>query len=197
MSMFLSVFVRRLGNLAQYVNKRKLLDHGWIKADKLLEPPFNKFYKVSFSRSSGPGGQKVNKTSSKVTLTVDQNQFYQGVKLLLPPDELVKPSSAVDEKQVRNQLLSLLWANNRYLKSQGLVIQSDVYRSQSENLKECLDRFLGELQNGLKCLGLLDKETSEEDKQKWEKRHLLNRERRLAEKKKHSEKKKLRKQAFW
>lgn len=78
MSWFTSVFVRRLGTLAQYVDKRKLLEHGWIKADKLLDPPFNKFYKVKFSRSSGPGGQKVNKTSSKVTLIVDQNQFYQG-----------------------------------------------------------------------------------------------------------------------
>ncbi|KAF2150896.1 hypothetical protein K461DRAFT_184686 [Myriangium duriaei CBS 260.36] len=72
----------------------------------------------SFSRSSGPGGQNVNKVNSKATLKV--------------------PLSSL-----RPVIPKLLWstiATSRYCSDRGqeLVIQSDDSRKQQENVQKCL-----------------------------------------------------------
>ena len=75
----------------------------------------------TFSRSGGPGGQNVNKVSSRVTLIFDLN----GCKAL-----------TIDEKQ---RLASRL---RRRISREGMVrLVSARYRSQSANRRDALERF--------------------------------------------------------
>ncbi|KAH8693036.1 peptidyl-tRNA hydrolase domain protein [Talaromyces proteolyticus] len=76
---------------------------------------------ASFSRSSGPGGQNVNKVNSKATLKVP-------LISLLP---LVPP---IIHERLRS---------SRYLadRSDSLVIQSDEDRKQSSNLESCFSKL--------------------------------------------------------
>lgn len=73
-------------------------------------------------RSSGPGGQHVNKTSSKVELTFDLEQ-----------------SQCLSEKQ-KNRLKTTL--RNRLSKLGILILQCDASRSQHKNKTIIIQRFL-------------------------------------------------------
>lgn len=73
-------------------------------------------------RSSGPGGQHVNKTSSKVELTFDLEQ-----------------SQCLSEKQ-KNRLKTTL--RNRLSKLGVLILQCDASRSQHKNKTIIIQRFL-------------------------------------------------------
>jgi ribosome-associated protein len=77
----------------------------------------------SFSRSSGPGGQNVNKVSSKATL-----HFRAVDSPSLPPD-------------VRQRLLTAF--KSRLTKEGELVISSQEHRDQSQNIEACLNRLKG------------------------------------------------------
>jgi peptidyl-tRNA hydrolase ICT1 len=97
----------------------------WLQGLTLSAVPRAKFA-VTFSRASGPGGQKVNKTSSKSTITLPSLQKADWI----PQD-------------VRHQLKERRF---RYLtKSGSVVISSDVSRSQQENLDLCFDKFCNEV----------------------------------------------------
>ncbi|EMC99965.1 hypothetical protein BAUCODRAFT_48939, partial [Baudoinia panamericana UAMH 10762] len=76
---------------------------------------------VSFSRSSGPGGQNVNKVSSKVTLRISTSSFLPLLPSILRPHIL----------------------SSRYHagKSGDLVIQADDSRKQSDNVNACFKRL--------------------------------------------------------
>lgn len=75
----------------------------------------------SFSRSSGPGGQNVNKVSSKATLKWN-----------------VEASSALPWKVRRRFLLKF----GRRLTVEGvLVLQSDRFRDQKRNKEDCLEKL--------------------------------------------------------
>ncbi|HAW53134.1 MAG TPA: aminoacyl-tRNA hydrolase [Flavobacteriales bacterium] len=73
------------------------------------------------SRSSGPGGQHVNKVDSKVTLRFD-----------------VKNSELLSESQ-RNRILAQL--STRISAGGVLVMSSQATRSQLDNKKKVLERF--------------------------------------------------------
>ncbi|PSK38498.1 hypothetical protein B9Z65_6051 [Elsinoe australis] len=73
-------------------------------------------FDFSFSRSSGPGGQNVNKVNSKATLKVSLSSLQPVVPKLLWP----------------------IVANSRYATSNELVIQADDSRKQQENVQRCL-----------------------------------------------------------
>lgn len=81
-------------------------------------------------RSSGAGGQHVNKVSSKVTLTFDLNS-----------------SEALSEDEKDRIALKL---SNRLTKENILLLQSDESRSQHKNKEIVIDRFLNLLENALK-----------------------------------------------
>ena len=75
----------------------------------------------TFARSSGPGGQNVNKVNSKAVLRWS-----------------VRTSACLSE-EIRNRLLSRLESQ---LNSEGeIVLSSDVYRDQPRNRQECLDKL--------------------------------------------------------
>ena len=75
----------------------------------------------SFSRSSGPGGQNVNKVNTRATLTVTTASL-----------ESALPPFAVRRLQT---------VASRYLTQDGLQISSGDSRSQVANRKACLERL--------------------------------------------------------
>lgn len=89
-----------------------------ISAD--LSIPENEI-SITASRSGGPGGQNVNKVSSKVTLAFD-----------------VRGSAALSEEQKRRIIQSLA---NRINKEGILQIASQRTRSQELNRADALSRF--------------------------------------------------------
>lgn len=83
-----------------------------------------------FSRSSGPGGQNVNKVETRVTLCFD-----------------VAGSPALDEHQ-RKLILSRL---HRRISRQGILrIDCSSHRRREANRKECRERFVQLLAEALK-----------------------------------------------
>ncbi|MCH2533734.1 MAG: aminoacyl-tRNA hydrolase [Bdellovibrionales bacterium] len=74
---------------------------------------------ISFAKSSGPGGQNVNKTNTKVILSWN-----------------VSASHSVNE-EVKDLLLKKLNLTN----DGRLVIHSDKFRSQDRNKHDCIQKF--------------------------------------------------------
>lgn len=75
---------------------------------------------ISYVRSSGPGGQNINKVSTAVHLRFD-----------------VKASSLPD--WLKNRIYA---ANDSRITSKGvIIIKANEYRSQSKNRKEAIDRL--------------------------------------------------------
>lgn len=75
----------------------------------------------SFDRSSGPGGQHVNKVSTRVELRFEPAS-----------------SSALTEDQRRRLCGSL---HSRLTRGGSLVVRSSRYRSQARNRRDCLEKF--------------------------------------------------------
>lgn len=77
---------------------------------------------VSFARSSGPGGQNVNKVNTKVIMSWD----------ILSADWL--PSD------LERRILEVL--KNRISTDGRLVLQSQKFRTQQRNLEDCMDKLI-------------------------------------------------------
>ncbi len=77
--------------------------------------------KFSFSRSSGPGGQAVNKLSTKAELRVEVRSIV----------------GLSDSAQTRLRRL----AGRRLTQRDELLFQADTHRSQLENKRACIDRL--------------------------------------------------------
>ncbi|MEM6259969.1 MAG: alternative ribosome rescue aminoacyl-tRNA hydrolase ArfB [Planctomycetota bacterium] len=75
----------------------------------------------TFSRSSGPGGQNVNKVNSKATLTVSLDHLREAV----PPYAMRRVERLA----------------SRYLTQEGLQISASESRSQLTNRRVCLQRL--------------------------------------------------------
>ncbi|SDK43692.1 ribosome-associated protein [Maridesulfovibrio ferrireducens] len=82
------------------------------------------------SRSSGPGGQHVNKTSSRVTLIFN-----------------LEESASLSDHQKRILLLRI---SNKINSKGELQISCEEHRSQFRNKEEALERFKSLLADGLK-----------------------------------------------
>ena len=76
---------------------------------------------VSYARSSGPGGQNVNKVNSKVTM-----------KWALHETQLL-PESVADRLRVL--------AKSRLIEDGSLQVTSQVHRDQMQNLRECMTKI--------------------------------------------------------
>ena len=85
-----------------------------------IEIPDDEFH-WSYARSSGPGGQNVNKVSSKATL-----HWSVATSPSLPPD-------------VRGRFRARF--GPRINKEGEIVIQSQRYRDQARNVEDCLDKL--------------------------------------------------------
>ncbi|KAK7521537.1 peptidyl-tRNA hydrolase domain protein [Phyllosticta citriasiana] len=126
---------------------------------------------ISFSRSSGPGGQNVNKVSSKATVRVPLGPLFK----ILPP---------LFHQEIRQ---CRYFAAN----SDSLILQSDEARKQNENVHACF-RKLHELivDVGKK---IVPGETSAEQRERVKNLQKAANERRIRSKKLQSSKKSARK----
>lgn len=149
----------------------------WLENLTIQKIP-QSIFEISYSRASGAGGQKVNKTSSKATIS-------------LSPDQWLNPQFCYwIPSPIRDQLVS---RKIRYeTKSGGILIQSDSSRSKELNTEECFKKLLQEIKDNT----YFAKEISEEDKKKWEEIKEDKKEKRLFHKKKQSDKKKSRSKKF-
>jgi ribosome-associated protein len=86
--------------------------------------------KLSFIRSSGPGGQNVNKVATTVQLRFD-----------------VKNSSSLSDA-VRTRLIQL--AGDRITKDGILIIQARRFRKQDRNRQDAVDRLIQLIQKASK-----------------------------------------------
>ncbi len=86
--------------------------------------------KLDFIRSSGPGGQNVNKVASAVQLRFD-----------------VEGSSSLPDK-VRSRLVLL--AGRRITDDGILIIKADRFRTQSMNRQDAINRLTGLIREALK-----------------------------------------------
>lgn len=118
---------------------------------------------LEFIRASGPGGQKVNKTSTAVQLRFD-----------------VLNSASLPE-DVRARLIQL--AGKRITTDGVLIIEASRYRTQESNRQDAIDRFVE----------LLRKATEEPKQRQETQPTAASKSQRLQEKKIKSEKKRLRK----
>ena len=76
----------------------------------------------NFIRSSGPGGQNVNKVSTAVQLSFDINN-----------------SKSLDQN-IKKRLLNLV--SNKVSRNGVLILKSDKYRTQAGNKKDVLEKFI-------------------------------------------------------
>lgn len=146
------------------------LSRAWLKELKPSTLPL-RYFVVRYDRSSGPGGQNVNKVNSKCTMSLHN---FSNCSLF--------------PKLVREQLLE---KNFRYYNSvsDSLVVQSDQTRSREQNRQICMEKLVSEINK----VCYFPEETSEETLRKWESIKKASNERRLKSKKYTSEKKRSRK----
>lgn len=149
----------------------------WIDTFSTTQVPSN-IFEISFSRASGAGGQKVNKTSSKATVA-------------LGADEWLNPQFCYwIPKAIRAQLKD---NKIRYeTKTGGILVQSDATRNRDTNTDECFRKLVQEIKDSTFFAG----ETSEEDKKRWDEIKDDRKEKRLFNKKRQSDKKKNRSKNF-
>ncbi|KAM9924129.1 hypothetical protein OXX80_011318 [Metschnikowia pulcherrima] len=149
----------------------------WLIEFQPGEIPRNEF-SISYSRSSGPGGQKVNKSSSKATISLEPYQWLNQKVCGWMPKAVI---GQIREKPLRYQT-----------KAGGILIQSDTSRNRDVNADECFRKLLQEIKSQV----YFEEEASEEDKKKWQKLAAQQKEWRLQEKKRNSERKKSRSKKF-
>jgi len=125
----------------------------------IIKDYLNHELSFTFSRSSGPGGQNVNKVNTKVTLRFS-----------------IADSHLLDEEQ---KVLLINKLENRINKDGDIVIISQSTRSQLQNREEAIQKFYDLLNEALK----------KKKKRKPTKPTRLSKEKRLKDKKIQSEKK--------
>ncbi|CCF57153.1 hypothetical protein KAFR_0C01600 [Kazachstania africana CBS 2517] len=145
----------------------------WLQSLKPSTFP-QKLFKIRYDRSSGPGGQNVNKVNTKCTMTLSNFS-----KCTFFPES------------IRSQLLSRTF---RYYvkKSDLIVVSSDEARSREINRQICINKLISEINENV----YFPKERTLEEKKsiKEKSSNVLKtrNERRLLEKKQNASKKKLR-----
>ncbi|KGO70406.1 Peptide chain release factor class I/class II [Penicillium italicum] len=155
-----------LRRFASQADQDVQLARDWLKTLNSKTIPRN-ICEVSFSRSSGPGGQNVNKVNSKATLKVPFNALLPLVPRL-----------------IHHPLRASRYAAER---TQCLVIQSDEERKQSNNVESCYDKLYQLLQSSAK--EVIPGETSQAQRNRVQKLQRAQNEGRIKDKKQHSDKK--------
>jgi ribosome-associated protein len=99
-----------------------------LRVSRGLEIPASELQEAA-SRSSGPGGQHVNKTNTRVTLRWN-----------------IEASEALSDRQ-RERLLSRL--AHRLTGTSDLIVHADQARSRTRNRERALERLAGIVREGL------------------------------------------------
>lgn len=163
-------FVRLYSNIGTVEQCRQWLLS--LRPDQIPRQCFD----VSFARSSGPGGQNVNKVSTKACIKLSKEQW----------DQLEWIPDPVKEKLESSATFTYL------TKSGNLVIQSEKTRSRQENLDDCFRKLCTGIKNSVH----FESEPTVEGIAKWEKISTRTNVQRLNHKKRQSQKKQNRKRAI-
>ncbi|OAK99944.1 peptidyl-tRNA hydrolase domain-containing protein [Phaeosphaeriaceae sp. SRC1lsM3a] len=139
----------------------------WLQGLHADAMPLKSIGELSFSRSSGPGGQNVNKVNSKATLRV-------------PLDALLHHVPTALHGEIRR---------SRYVaaRSNAIIVQADDSRKQSDNAHSCYRRLFDAIVEA--GHHAVPNETSAEQAQHVKKLQKTDNERRLKSKKQQSAKK--------
>ena len=144
-------------------NLKRILSVGLMKRenfDRMISKDYlNTELSFTFSRSSGPGGQNVNKVNTKVTLRFS----------IAESDMLSDEQKVILEEKLANQIT----------KEGELILVSQASRSQLKNKEEAIQKLYDLLNEALK----------QKKKRKPTKPTKASKERRIKEKKANSEKK--------
>lgn len=172
-------------------------------------PPESQF-SISYARSSGPGGQNVNKVSTKATLKLDPKHWNINAEWMpLIVRHSIFSSSPIFPTSNQPDLASL--NSNKLADNSGggssersyykfpyttatghLLIQSDRTRSRTNNLEDCYIKLVSAIQKSV----YIPKELSQEIQDKWQGIKKATNERRLKTKKFHKDKKDSRRKSF-
>ncbi|KAK9323572.1 hypothetical protein V1517DRAFT_319740 [Lipomyces orientalis] len=144
----------------------------WLNTFKVSDIPRDKF-DISFARSSGPGGQNVNKVNTKATIRCSWD----------------------DLDWIPNVILERLRTKHfRYLtKHDKVVVQSDSARQRHENIDDCFQK----LHDMIHDCAFIPDDVPTEKVEKWNEIKMRSNEARLAAKKRNSEKKRLKRTMDW
>lgn len=162
------MFFTRLSKL-WYSKKATINPQEWLDTLSTHSVP-QKLFAVHYDRSSGPGGQHVNKVNSKCTLTLHSFSECSWVP-----------------QEIRNQLIQKRF--RYYAPARDcVVIQSDQSRSREANRQVCLEKFTAEIRST--CW--FPKPADAEDIHRWKKIREKTDGERLKKKRQKSDKKKSR-----
>ncbi|KAF2851242.1 hypothetical protein T440DRAFT_395423 [Plenodomus tracheiphilus IPT5] len=139
----------------------------WLAALHAESIPLRNIGELSFSRSSGPGGQNVNKVNSKATLKVPLEALLHHVP------------TAIHAELKRSRYVAV--------RSNALVVQADDSRKQNDNAHSCYKRLYEAIVEAGKHA--VPTETSAEQVQRVKDLQKSDNERRLKSKRQQSAKK--------
>ncbi|KAJ5960572.1 uncharacterized protein N7479_007722 [Penicillium vulpinum] len=162
-----------LRRFTSQVDQDVQLARDWLKTFNSKTIPRN-ICEVSFSRSSGPGGQNVNKSVAPL------DRVNSKATLKVPLDALLP----LVPRLMHHPLRTSRYAAER---TQCLVIQSDEERKQSNNVESCFDKLHQLLKSSAN--EVIPGETSQAQRDRVRKLQKAQNETRIKDKKQHSDKK--------
>lgn len=115
-------------------------------SEVLAKLPRNQFI-VKFSRSSGPGGQHVNKVNSKASIR-------------LPREKLAIAEWVQPELRAKLMHPDFVYSTKRG----DLLVSSELTRSQPNNVTDCYEKLAKQIASA----AYVPAETSQEAKERWE-----------------------------
>lgn len=150
----------------------------WLAALNETKLPPDGYFDISYARSSGPGGQNVNKVETKATVKLPASVWRHAHWIPAPVlAQLTGPQSTFPYTTSG---------------SGNLVIQSDRSRSRATNLRDCYEKLVA----GIKQAVYFAPEPEPENTEKWVKIKKATNEKRLKAKQKRGDKKQSRRRNF-
>lgn len=152
----------------------------WVQRLRATDVPL-RLFSIRFDRASGPGGQNVNKVSTKCTATIDKfshcSWFPVEVRNLLSEGRCSRGNLVAT---------TATGSPSKYYSpsSDRLMLRSDETRSREKNKDLCIEKLVREIAE-CRFPGIESTET----KSRWDKIKKEFNENRLREKKKYSQKK--------
>lgn len=139
-----------------------------------------KHFHVSFVHSSGAGGQHVNTSSSKAQLRLPRSEWVQSRGDWIEEADF--------DQIMANYADPTTPPSKRFpffTKTGDILVESQQSRRRDENLQDCLNK----LASAMRICSIAKKETDLETKKQWAKRHKAENEKRIQQKRQHSNKK--------
>ncbi|TID30577.1 hypothetical protein CANINC_000932 [Pichia inconspicua] len=150
---------------------------------KLSQNQIAKYFKISYARSSGAGGQHVNTTDSKAVIKLSSSDWYGARGKWIPADSFDSIMHNLNDPTAPQM------KRFPYFTQSGDVLVTDSStRYREKNLSQCFEKFI----NAIDVCSQLKEEVSKETVVRWSKLKRRDNENRLKEKKLQKDKKQAR-----